>query len=336
MNTGSVYDWEYPESSYNANEDDLDDKILKYAATEDGVPAGMYRDIDQDEEIPTHPFDGLWTGTYSYGEETMIRDGVVSAHLYIYDEAQNVFAGSGRDGIGSFEISGNITPAGSPCEQQIWFKKEYRQVMIMDQANIWAYRGAISVEDSGRMTAMTGEWGPWVDDPLEFRTYGTFKMDRTPAIVARHRPSVAEFENNAARARWKLALNVVEEQIRQKLLSWNHYRQRRDDRKKFVDAYVVCTFVPVCFFSCSPDDTIDSTLYLELIRGDIAVLGRRGTALDMMLSRTILRRSTNIHLVSVPKTYNSTDGLRMIDSSENAFIRKCDFLLIECSRLMSL
>ncbi|KAJ7462562.1 hypothetical protein FB451DRAFT_1266995 [Mycena latifolia] len=234
----SVYNWEYPELSYNSDEDDLDDKILKYAATEDGVPAGMYRDIGQDDEIPTDPFDGLWTGTYSYGEETMIRDGVVSAHLYSYDEAQSVFAGSGRDGIGSFEISGNITAAGSPCEQRIWFKKEYRQVTIMDQAKIWAYRGAILVEDSGRMTVMTGEWGPWVDDPLEFRAYGTFKMDRTPAIVARHRPSVAEFEKNAARARWKLALNVVEEQIRQKLLSWNHYRQRRDDRKKFVDAYV--------------------------------------------------------------------------------------------------
>jgi hypothetical protein len=292
----------------------------------------MYRDIGQDDEIPTDPFDGLWTGTYSYGEETMIRDGVVSAHLNRYDQAQNVFAGSGRDGIGSFKISGSITAADSPCEQRIWFKKEYTEVMTMDQANIWAYRGAILVEDSGRMTAMTGEWGPWVDDPLEFRAYGTFKMDRTPAIVARHRPSVAEFEKNAARARWKLALNVVEEQIRHKLLSWNHYRQRRDDRKKFVDAYVVCTFVPVCFLPCSPDD---STLYLELIRGDIAVLGQRGTAPDMMHSRTILRRSTNIHLVSVPKTYNSTDGLRMIDSSENVFIRKCDFLLTECSWLMS-
>ncbi|KAJ7830727.1 hypothetical protein B0H14DRAFT_2806564 [Mycena olivaceomarginata] len=219
----TVYNWEYPESSYNSDEDDLDDKILKYAATEDGVPASMYRDIGQDDEIPTHSFDGLWTGTYSYGEETMIRDGVVSAHLYSYDEAQNVFTGSGRDGIGSFEISGNIKAADSPCERQIWFKKEYRQVMIIGQVNIWAYRGAISVEDSGRMIAMTGEWGPWVEDPLEFRAYGTFKMDRTPAIVARHRPS--------ARARWKLALNVVEEQIRQKLLSWNHYRQRRDDRK---------------------------------------------------------------------------------------------------------
>jgi hypothetical protein len=333
MNTGTVYNWEYPESSYNSDEDDLDDKILKYAATEDGVPANMYRDIGQDDEIPTHSFDGLWTGTYSYGEETMIRDGVVSAHLYSYDEAQNVFTGSGRDGIGSFQISGNIKAADSPCERQIWFKKEYRQVMIIDQVNIWAYRGAISVEDSGRMIAMTGEWGPWVEDPLEFRAYGTFKMDRTPAIVARHRPSDAEFEDNAARARWKLALNVVEEQIRQKLLSWNHYRQRRDDRKKIVDAYVVCTFVLVCFLPCSPHH---STLYLGLIRGDIALLGQRGTAPDMMLSRTILRRSTNIHLVSGLKTCNSTDGLRMIDSSENAFICKCDFLLAECPRLMSL
>ncbi|KAJ7887405.1 hypothetical protein B0H13DRAFT_1888811 [Mycena leptocephala] len=285
----SVYNWEYPESSYNADEDDLDDKILKYAATEDGVPAGMYRDIDQDEEIPTHPFDGLWTGTYSYGEETMIRDGVVSAHLYSYDEAQNVFAGSGRDGIGSFEISGNITAADSPCEQQIWFKK---------------------IEDSGRMTAMTGEWGPWVDDPLEFRAYGTFKMDRTPAIVARHRPSVAEFKNNAARARWKLALNVVEEQIRQKLLSWNHYRQRRDDRKKFVDAYVHAV-----------SGTNPRRYRRTWTKGD-------GTRYDAFKDYFTAFDEHPPRLRA--EDYNSTDGLRMIDSSENAFIRKWVDLCEEC------
>ncbi|KAJ7508959.1 hypothetical protein B0H11DRAFT_1360059 [Mycena galericulata] len=229
----AVSNWEYPESYYPSDEEP-DEKILRHQTIELGVPDFMYRDISQDDEVPTHPFTGLWTGTYKYGESTRM-DGLVSAHLrFLDDEDQNGFAGSGRDTIGVFEIFGNLTPLDSST-RQIWFKKDYAQVKD-EPKNLWAYRGTVSVEDSGWMYVMSGEWGPWVDDPTTFTPYGTFQMDRTPAIAARHRPSVAEFEDNTARARWKLALNVVEEQVRRKLLNWNHYRQRRDERKKFVEA----------------------------------------------------------------------------------------------------
>ncbi|KAF8181171.1 hypothetical protein K438DRAFT_1679952 [Mycena galopus ATCC 62051] len=235
------YSWENPQSYYESESDEAPDaKILKYETPEVGPPDFMYRDVGQDDEVPTHPFNGLWTGTYSYHLYDVTRnDGLVSAHLhFVDDEGQNAFTGSGRDSVGSFKISGNLTALdSSPYKRQISFTKGYQPVKGRENL-VWTYRGTVSVEDSGRMTAMAGHWGPWVEDPSEFTTYGTFQMDRTPAIVARHRPSVADFETNAAGARWELVLNVVKERVRSKLLNSNHFRQRRNDRQKFVEATV--------------------------------------------------------------------------------------------------
>ncbi|KAJ6508453.1 hypothetical protein C8R45DRAFT_815585 [Mycena sanguinolenta] len=238
---GEIYNSEYPESYYNDDsEKEPDEKILKYGTSEAGVPDVMYRDFSLDDEAPTHPFNGLWTGTYTYGFDTSIKDGIVSAHLqFLNDDTQNVFSGSGRDSFGSFQISGSITvaPEGSSDKRGITFRLEYEPVKGREDL-VWAYHGTVSVEESGRMTAMTGEWGVWVDDPSKFEAAGTFQMDRTPAIVAYHRPPAADFEANAARARWKLALNVIEEQVRRRRWSWSYFRQRREDRKIFVEATV--------------------------------------------------------------------------------------------------
>jgi hypothetical protein len=241
---GSLRDWEYPEWYYDDDDSEPDEKILKYETAEDGVPDFMYRDVSQDDEVPTDPFNGLWTGTYSYLAPIAIEDGLVSAHLqFLDDEGQNGFVGFGRDSIGSFKMSGTITQSETTSIRHIRFKKEYEPIKGREDT-VWAYHGTVSVEDSTRMTAMRGEWGEWVGDPSKFEAFGTFQMDRTPAIVARHRPSVAEFETNAARARWKLALNVVEEQVQRKLLNSKYVRQRRDDREKFVEASFVRHIAP--------------------------------------------------------------------------------------------
>ncbi|KAJ7719201.1 hypothetical protein B0H16DRAFT_1432905 [Mycena metata] len=234
----SMENWEYPETYYTPqSEKEPDEKILKYKSIELGVPSSMYRDGSQDDGVPSHPFDGLWTGTYSYGAILTAgpQDGLVSTHLHFLDEEQRSFAGSGKDSIGFFEISGDLTQSDSASEKHVWFTKEY-ELLEGGEKNVWSYLGTVSVDDSGRMTVMSGNWGPWVDNPSKFVAYGAFQMDRTPVIVARHRPSNAEFETNPVWARWKLVLNVVEEQVQRKLSSWSYYRKRRDDRRKFIDA----------------------------------------------------------------------------------------------------
>ncbi|KAJ6516679.1 hypothetical protein C8R47DRAFT_1268174 [Mycena vitilis] len=226
----SLNNWEHFVPEFTPVEEP-DEKILKYKANEIGGPTNIYRDISQDDEVSTHPFNGSWTGTYSYVASWRV-DGLVAAHLsFLDDEDQNQFVGSGRDYVGIFDISGNMTRTDNPSERRIWFKTEYRAKDI-----VWAHRGTAVVDDSGRVIVIRGEWGPWVEDPSDLQVNGQFQLDRTLAIVARHRPPLVEFETNAARARWRLALNVVEEQVRQKLWSWSHFRQRRDDRKRFVDA----------------------------------------------------------------------------------------------------
>ncbi|KAK6988183.1 hypothetical protein R3P38DRAFT_2804896 [Favolaschia claudopus] len=232
----SVYNWEYPES-YLDSEDRPDEGILKYESPEIGVPKHIYSDTTHDDEASTDKFNGLWVGTYTYPDRDEQKDGILSAHLYILDEEQTLFAGSGTDSVGRFEITGEIRLSETPAEKFISFRKQYEQFPGQG-GPIWSYRGSVSVKESGRMTAMVGEWGPWVEGSSEsgFEPYGTFQMDRTPAIVARHRPSVAEFEQNAAQARWKLVLGVVLEEVRRKVLNTNHFRDRRRDRTTFVEA----------------------------------------------------------------------------------------------------
>lgn len=44
---------------------------------------------------------------------------------------------------------------------------------------VWAYRGTVVMDESERMTTMSGECGPWTDDPSAFEAHGTFQLVRS-------------------------------------------------------------------------------------------------------------------------------------------------------------
>lgn len=57
---------------------------------------------------------------------------------------------------------------------------------------------------------------------------------------SKFRPPEAEFQQNPARARWKFALNAIWSEVhdRQKRWTWEYLKERRDQRKEYVDLYV--------------------------------------------------------------------------------------------------
>lgn len=57
------------------------------------------------------------------------------------------------------------------------------------------------------------------------------------------RPPAIEFKESPAKARWKFALNAISSEVREKNRKWEwaYFKQRRDERKRYVELYVRAT-----------------------------------------------------------------------------------------------
>ncbi|KAJ7798269.1 hypothetical protein B0H14DRAFT_3886551 [Mycena olivaceomarginata] len=159
---------EYPEIQYNPQEEP-DEKTLNYLTAEAAIPAIMHRDFRGENEAPFDKFNGLWTGT-------SVDNNPVSAHMHFLEsDEQNAFTGCGKDAVGLFDISGTLAPSDSSSTQLIVAKLVYRGTGE-DGHSVWAYRGTVVMDESERMTTMSGECGPWADDPSAFEAHGTFQL----------------------------------------------------------------------------------------------------------------------------------------------------------------
>ncbi|KAJ7821616.1 hypothetical protein B0H14DRAFT_3875859 [Mycena olivaceomarginata] len=162
---------EYPEIQYNPQEEP-DEKTLNYLTAEAAIPAIMHRDFRGENEAPFDKFNGLWTGT-------SVDNNPVSAHMHFLEsDEQNAFTGCGKDAVGLFDISGTLAPSDSSSTQLIVAKLVYRGTGE-DGHSVWAYRGTVVMDESERMTTMSGECGPWADDPSAFEAHGTFQLVRS-------------------------------------------------------------------------------------------------------------------------------------------------------------
>jgi len=209
--------------------------LLKYGSNYFDTPAHIHVDRIPDDEPCSGTFDGTWTGTESYSGEEARQDGLVVAKFRVAPEiGADAIVGTGKDSFGIFEISGTLAMDGS-TERKISYKTTYCPSADIDP-NTYAFEGTLKSDDEGNVVSMEGDWGEWPEDPASFTSLGTFQFTRTPLIAVRHRPSIDDFEENPARARWNMALNVVEEQVRRKLWTWEYFEQRSEARKSYVDA----------------------------------------------------------------------------------------------------
>ncbi|KAH7099931.1 hypothetical protein BKA62DRAFT_673163 [Auriculariales sp. MPI-PUGE-AT-0066] len=233
-----VADFEYDEEYYDWDiEPEL--SILKYGETHLSTPDYLYQEVNLDNKRSPATFEAYYTGTETYKDSKKRQDGFVLAKFELDPdtpaaEGQESLKGSGRDSYGIFTISGHWKPGVKPNKKRIEFKKTYLAGELA--GNNYAYTGIVSFTKKGRAVKIFGHWGIWHEGPKKFKKLNSFIFDRTPSAVRRYRPSKEEMDDNPARARWNIALNVIQERVRRKAWRWSYFQARRDQRKAYVDA----------------------------------------------------------------------------------------------------
>jgi hypothetical protein len=85
---------------------------------------------------------------------------------------------------------------------------------------------------------MSGQWQFDFDDvgTVDF-TSRSLVYARMPAELYALYPSLAQFEDGFARARWTFAITAVVTDLRRRRWSWSYFKKRREERKAFLSLY---------------------------------------------------------------------------------------------------
>lgn len=140
------------------------------------------------------------------------------------------FEGEGEDHQGHFTVTGHFTP-NADCEGTVTatFTKSYDGCAFPYDTTIHC-QGTV---DRERMS-LTGYWGYFPN----YLAGGTFRFGRTPVFFFRFRYTAAQFERNAARARWLFASRAVKHLVRRRLWAWCYFAGRFAERRRFITLYI--------------------------------------------------------------------------------------------------
>ncbi|KAH7099791.1 hypothetical protein BKA62DRAFT_831480 [Auriculariales sp. MPI-PUGE-AT-0066] len=240
-NLGPLGDFEYNEG-YEDPEIEPEPSMLKYEPTSFSVPDYIYQEVNLEEEPSSAPFADCYTGYETYVDYSDWQEGFVLANFELdrnepITDGREGLKGSGRDCWGIFDIQGHWKEGEVPHQRRIDFTKTYVAGELMSEQ--YVYQGLVDFDENGRALKISGQWSDWNDGPENFKSLGTFALDRIPSVVRRHRASrEEELNSNSARARWNFALDVVQERVRRTAWSWSYFKARRDQRKAYIDVVV--------------------------------------------------------------------------------------------------
>ena len=146
-----------------------------------------------------------------------------------------VFSGSGLDSLGPFTIFGKREGS------HVAFTKTYSE---QTSGREFTYEGFVGGEND----TITGDYcfGRPVTKDTTFPiissadSAGTFSLHLRPLYYFSYRPHQGEFDYHKPRALWKFALNAVLHAVRiqAKQTSWDFFRDRRDQRRKYAQLYM--------------------------------------------------------------------------------------------------
>lgn len=229
--SGNDLDFMDEEDFHNTNET-LDYSILKYGLQGEEIDFAAYDPPDPeaiDRKIETGFSDlpdmkGIWTGLCFYDDEGK-TDGLMQIAIRDGVEEGN-FVGSGTDGLDRFCVSGQIKACGD-SSFEVEFVKCYTRLQYGKKIS-WTYCGTLDTASE----TIGGQW-----DSEAPKNIGTFWLARAPAFSHLFRCSHAQFEECPARARWSFACAAILFQVKQRLWSWSFFRDRRMNRKRFLELY---------------------------------------------------------------------------------------------------
>ncbi|KAI0737618.1 hypothetical protein C8Q80DRAFT_1212220 [Daedaleopsis nitida] len=245
---------EFPDHVYNDDEEAQEviaGDLLNYALDSDDLfdPSGydappfLATGLDMASQWPMRAILGSWTGFLSKGDIYPCQP-MMSLHIHATDATR--FEASSRTSNGtSFTLSGRHQV---DAEGVGYFAFTVKYAARFDPLY---FRGRIY--DNG--TTLTGVWGSspngLVDDSMDrsedsdsqstlvpYAVADRFIFKRLPASLMTCRPDPVEFQMNKARTLWKYALTAVQEIVGMHLFTWNYFKRRRDNRKRYIELLI--------------------------------------------------------------------------------------------------
>lgn len=236
----NTYEYKYERPSRSTcDEETPSTDSLKYDHGPPSAPSHFYETfIAEDADVAdTSTCNGLWTGRYDTSDSAGDQDGALVMRFELGTDRQ--LTGYGKDALGKFTFAGSATAieGEAPTKLRVDVKTTYVYLSTFwSEKPTFRYDGTVEVDAGGAFTRLSGKWGPWKENEKDFKAKGNFCLDRSSAVIARHRPSTEEYSKSAAKARWKLLSAVFLEQVRRQRWSWAYFRMRRDDRIAAVEA----------------------------------------------------------------------------------------------------
>ncbi|KZV96120.1 hypothetical protein EXIGLDRAFT_833894 [Exidia glandulosa HHB12029] len=214
--------------------------ILRYEYGLPSVPLHFYESFIAENAgpSPSSEVSGLWVGRHYYGHMSRdLHDGMLAIRI---DVSDGKVTGEGKDYLGKFTLLGTanlVDPSGDPTVR-LHIEFDTTAVYLSEfcsRSPVYRYIGDVQTED-GLFTKISGKWLLKSGYSDTFDEKGDFMLDRSLAIVARHRPpGVMD-----AKARWDMLAKVVLEQVRRRQGKWKYYSMRRKDRIRVVEANQRC------------------------------------------------------------------------------------------------
>ncbi|KAJ6610414.1 hypothetical protein B0H10DRAFT_2060657 [Mycena sp. CBHHK59/15] len=225
-------DAEYPyDDSLEAQDVDLT-KILNYPLGMEKLDFDAYAVVAKPKKVATRPSPalkallGIWHGfTYSPASSVVPSSGMISMDLT--SNGGTKFAASSRSNMSDFTISGE-------CGQSTDFVNFTFKQSFPARFPPLYFAGSCN----GATKTLSGTWGEESDS----RTHnGVFTFKRLNPECMCFFPAPAALQANKPRALWSFAIAAVQYGVRREAWSWSLFKQRSENRKRFIDLYIRST-----------------------------------------------------------------------------------------------
>ncbi|KIK51740.1 hypothetical protein GYMLUDRAFT_181097, partial [Collybiopsis luxurians FD-317 M1] len=169
-----------------------------------------------------HPLSGYWAGHFwtQDSKELYSAEGLVQISITDVDQEGNI-TGVAEAYCGLMTVSGKITPD-----------------RILSLNFVFENRTGITCHGRLRPHAgtLTGEFS-FIKSDDDGKDRNTFFFSRTPAFAWRFQTPFGQ-RSKTARDRWSFAINAVLYQVQQNRYSWNYFRTRNAERRRFLELMV--------------------------------------------------------------------------------------------------
>ncbi|KAJ6560408.1 hypothetical protein B0H19DRAFT_1147563 [Mycena capillaripes] len=227
-------DVEYPyDDSLESQDVDLS-KILNYPLGTDRLDFDAYTPAARPKKVATRPAPalrsllGTWNGfTYSRRDGTVPSSGMVSFDLSATGNL-TFGASSQRANMSEFNISGDCS-AHSLDLVNFSFKQTFpTRFSPLYFAGSW----------NSTTQSLSGSWG----EESDARTHpGVFIFKRTLPECMCFYPAPTVLQANSSQALWQFAIEAVLYGVRRGAWSWTFFKQRAENRKRFIELYIRST-----------------------------------------------------------------------------------------------